>query len=674
MSERPKWLNQGRFQTRVQSRRVRRLSLAVVAASALVAGCGGPTVPLEVGLADRPVDLLLGERINEVATAPLPPVALPPPVLPDFDFGDIPIAVPDFGDLTVTPPTWPSHMPTTTTLALGCSATPPKAPANRDSFHYPYLPPKETPSGDKGYVMRTEGEIAVGRDQRTVTSVAGLSRLRIENVETYGAPFPAASMATYFPVLRDGTTTNYADDVVVSGMPTDFSFDVVSDLGTPASTSRTKYRVQVPWRKVTYRDTYTAAADGTIARQFIDGKPDDFFTDRNGDGNVVQSVPGEMYIDKPEPTRPQRYPATTTPHLDYLQRPVVDTPGKPNFTINNWDIYKDHNGNGWIDAGASTWTVWTATYDANGNQLTKTMGAYPVPESGPVWGPGVTSWGGTNPTMPGPDTLGRPSLLLPDAHRAGQPFRDERYIDKNGDGMIGGWADATSVITLPLNADGSAPNPPTKTVVTAHRWSISALVVDTNGDGVADAPETQFPDANFNYAPDGKGDLPSFTDTGLGTFGLYLVSMQTGNEAPVVFSKERVATATGTEIVSAPGARLAELPFVESSTKTTEAFSANLDTSFKFESTVFGRSDVDICRTDFTGWKIALDRGFIVRNGNNQTALTFAATYNFASQYGGISLEDETEVSSITQGKDPVVRTIKSVFTTEPALAVNPAG
>lgn len=518
-----------------RSRRVRRTGLAVALAGVVAAGCSGPQVPLSVGLADRPVDLLLGQRAAAVAEAPVPPVAIPPSVLPDFD---LPLPAPYEFDFTAAPPTsaftFPSWAPTTTTLPAGCVATPP-ARTFDDSPDNIFQPPVATPDGEKGYLTRTEGQISIDSGKVAGTLLPTLTNQRVENVQVLSR-FPAGYQ--------------YQNAKPASGAPADFTYDVVVDVGKPESNTRTTYRVQPAHQKVVYQDNQTWIPWGGngigMPVGVADGVADDFYTDRNGDGDVYDA--GEQYADQ--------------------------------------------NGNGQTD-----WDPDPVTHKND-------YGFIDVNLSGSIGD-----------------------------HPEDNPY--EYFYDTNGNGKI----DLPDEQHLDVNHDGDIDYPAEENYANYHY--------------------------EYLYAPDGIGDSPSITKVG---GGFYLTSMLTGTKEQNRISFTKVKDQAGA-LVDASGAKIATLPFVESATINTEAFTIDGSMSIKFESTVFGRVDVDVCRTDLVAWKVALDRGFIA---NTSQAMDFQAEYSIASQHGGIFLQDKSVVTSIQAGAPSVKRTIASVYTTEPAAAADP--
>lgn len=524
----------------------------VVVASLVIVGCSGPTVPLEVGLADRPVDLLLGERVTAVAEAMVPPMAIPPGFLPT-DIFDMPAGLPPF-DLTATPPTvsatFPSFTAPTTTIPVGCSATPPKR-TFADAPDTIQLPPVPTPDGERGYVTRTSGKIEIGAKEVATTVLPQLTTRRIENLEVHSR-LPS-NLAWNQSVLYSDRTT-YA-----TGAPKDYTFDVVVDLGNKM-TNRTTYRVLPAYVTSTNGDRYSDAnGDGVIEGMFADGKVDDFFKDANGDKDGADTIDQFFDTDK-------------------------------NGSISTIERYIDLNKDGVITTQVSP-----------------------------------------SETMPTPEQ------------------RDERYQDITGDGVIGGWVDTPT----------SSGTPPTTLM-----WQTTAPVVDTNGDGVGDRSETLYPNQRYKYNPDKLADYPSFTAF---SGGLYLVSMQTGIKESdrVIFGKTKAADGS---IVSSPGALMAALPFVESATVNVTAYDAAGVVALQYESTVFGRHDVDVCGADLVTWKIVLDNGRVF---GDQQALDFNAEYTVGSQYGGLFLSEKSAVTSIQAKDEPVRRTIETVFTTEPAAGAD---
>ena len=111
-----------------------------------------------------------------------------------------------------------------------------------------------------------------------------------------------------------------------------------------------------------------------------------------------------------------------------------------------------------------------------------------------------------------------------------------------------------------------------------------------------------------------------------------------------------------------PELELAAFPFVRGASLTSSGVDPQSATSMQFTSTVTGKARVDACGTPLDSWVLELKDGKLINPTQN---LTFSATYNMGTEYGGLLLRERTAFAG-TDGSDGVSRTNTSTITTAP--------
>ena len=112
----------------------------------------------------------------------------------------------------------------------------------------------------------------------------------------------------------------------------------------------------------------------------------------------------------------------------------------------------------------------------------------------------------------------------------------------------------------------------------------------------------------------------------------------------------------------APPLRLAALPLVRGATGSQSAVDAQTQTAMSFTATVEGKARVYACGVPLDTWTIHLTDGRLL--GPDQD-LTFDATYQLATQYGGIVVQDEVAFSGTDAGNG-VRRANRATVSTTP--------
>lgn len=108
--------------------------------------------------------------------------------------------------------------------------------------------------------------------------------------------------------------------------------------------------------------------------------------------------------------------------------------------------------------------------------------------------------------------------------------------------------------------------------------------------------------------------------------------------------------------------KLVEFPMVANSSVTSAGTDPVSGTTVSWTTTVRGKERVAACGTPLDSIVVELDGG---RVDGPQTNVDFTATYRIATQFGGLSISDDVEVSG-REGLDTVSRTIKSIVSVDP--------
>jgi hypothetical protein len=111
-----------------------------------------------------------------------------------------------------------------------------------------------------------------------------------------------------------------------------------------------------------------------------------------------------------------------------------------------------------------------------------------------------------------------------------------------------------------------------------------------------------------------------------------------------------------------PALRLAALPLVRGTTSDQSAVDAQSQTAMSFTSTVEGKSRVYACGVALDTWTIHLTKGQLL--GPDQD-LSFDATYQLATQFGGIIVQDAVAFTGTDAGNG-VRRANRATIATTP--------